>query len=185
MTERTSNIAESKKEMSEELPRPLLNLPWKCHMSIDWRHSSQRKRIYSRTSLCKGSPIRTKSRKAPKGSQLQDPLLPRNRKPPVYPPPLPPHRPLLCPPLIAVRLWRWIHKAAHRNHLEPRNRGHPLCQLHRLDQKTSKTIRLLSLHRGESRLAPPQSHAHSVHSVTVYSLCSPTSLKSGLLSRST
>ena len=34
LTERTSNIAETKKEMSEELPKPLSNLPWKCHTSI-------------------------------------------------------------------------------------------------------------------------------------------------------
>ena len=155
LTERTSNIAESKKEMSEELPKPLLNLPCKCHMSIALLHSSQRKRTYSRTLLCDGSPIRTKSRKAPKGSQLQDPLLPRNRKPPVYPPSLLPHNPLLCPPLMAVRLWRLRHKAAHRNRLELRSLIHsqtplrrvapsplpcnlcPLCQLHQLDQKTS------------------------------------------------
>ena len=114
--------------MSEELPRPLLNLPWSCHMSIDWRHSSQRKRTYLRTSLCEESPIRTKSRKAPKGSQLLE---------------LRSHIHSHTPPL-------WVARTP-----PPRNQSHPLRQLHRLDHQTNKKINLLSLHRGESRLAPP------------------------------
>ena len=91
-------------------------------MSIDWRHLSQRKRTCLRTSLCEGSPVRTKLRKAPQGSQLLDLLLPRSR-PLGFLPPLPPLRPLLCPPLMAVRLRRWIHKAAHRS-LELRSNIH-------------------------------------------------------------
>ena len=53
----------------------------------------------------------------------------RSRKPPGFPPPLPPHRPLLCPPLMAARLWRWIHKAAHRSHLELRSHIHSRAPL--------------------------------------------------------
>ena len=116
-TEQISNIAENMKEMSEELPKPLLNLRWKFPTSTAWLRSSQRKQAYSRTLQCEGSPIRTRSRKAPKGSQRQSPLLPKNNEPQVYLPTLLPHYPLLCPPLMAVRLWKWIFAAVLRNHL--------------------------------------------------------------------
>ena len=116
VTERTFNIAENKKEMSEEQPKPSLNLPWKCHTSTAWRSSSEKKQTYSRTLQCDENPIRTRSRKAPKGSQLQRPLLPKNNEPLVCLPPLLPHCPLLCPPLMAVRLWKWIPTAVLRSH---------------------------------------------------------------------
>ena len=80
LTGRTSSIAESKKEMSEELPKPLRNLPWKCHMSVALLRSSQRKRTYSRTWLCDGNRIRTKSRKAPKGKAAAGSIAPKKQK---------------------------------------------------------------------------------------------------------
>ena len=48
-------------------PKPSLNLPWKCHTSTAWR-SSKKKQTCSRTLQCDENPIRTRSRKAPKGS---------------------------------------------------------------------------------------------------------------------
>ena len=81
----------------------------------------------------------------------------------VYLPPQPHHSPLLRPPLMAVRLWRLMHKAARprtqelrsliRSHLlnlvEPRPLPHGLrphlCQPHRL-AKTIKTLPHHSTH---------------------------------------
>ena len=201
VTERIFNIAENKKEMPEEQPKPSLNLPWRCHTSTAWLHSSKRKLTYSRTLQCDGGRIRTRSRKAPKVRQLQHPQVPRNSEPQWRLPPLLPQRTLPCPPLMAVRLWTWIPTAVRRNHLvplslipsrtlrhlvaplpPPRNQSRPQWLLHLLDQKTNRKIKPPSLHRRESSLVPPQSHALFVMKSSQSFLPFP---KSGLWSRLT
>ena len=152
VTERIFNIAENKKEMSEELPKPSLNLPWECHTSTAWLHSSKRKLTYSRTLQCDGSPIRTRSRKV---RQLQYPQLPRNSEPQVCLPPLLPQCPFAhahggkamdvdthsgtSQPSGAPFPYPFTHTPV-APLPPPRNLSHPQWLLHLLDQNTNKKI---------------------------------------------
>ena len=85
--------------------------------------------ITEKADLLKDLAMRRKSyqdevKESSKGKSAAGSTAPKSRKPPGFLPPLPPLRPLLCPPLMAVRLWRWIHKAVHRSHLELRSHIH-------------------------------------------------------------
>ena len=104
-TEQTSSIAENKKEMLEELPRQSPSLLSKCPTSTGWQISSKKKQICSRNLRWEESPIRTRSRKAPKESRQQHHLLLKNKEPQERLPLLLTLCPHHCPPLMAV-MWK-------------------------------------------------------------------------------
>ena len=138
--------------------------------------------ITEKADLFKELAMRRKSyqdeiREGSKGKAAASSAAPKKQKPPMYLPAQPHRNPLLRPPLMAVRLWRLMRKAAHLNPQElrspirshrllyrveprpfPRNLCPHLCQSHRLDTK----IKMLRLRKRVSSLPLPQSHLHSV-----------------------
>ena len=162
--------------------------------------------IKEKAGLLKELAMRRKSyqdeiKESSKGKSTASSSAPKNSGPQVHLPLLVPHRPLLCPPLMAVRLWKWIPAEVPRNHLVLPSRGlsrtvrvqvaqlqpphkvaPPLCRLHQLGQKTNKTIRPQCLRRRGSRLAPPKFH---MHFVMKFSLSFPTFRKNGPSSKLT
>ena len=161
----------------------------------------EKKQICSRNLRWEGSPIRTRSRKAPKESRQQHRLLLKNREPPERLPPLLTQCPLPCPPLMAVRLWKWMPAEVPLNPrallslgpsrkvraqvapLRPQsNMTHPQCQLLHLNQMSNKMNRPPCLIRREFRLEPLQSHGHFAMK---FSRSYPTFRKNGLSSKST
>ena len=65
-------FATASAEMSEELPRQSPSLLSKCPMSTGWQISSKKKQTCSRNLRWEGSPIRTRSGKAPLNSFMEN-----------------------------------------------------------------------------------------------------------------
>ena len=84
--------------------------------------------IKEKAGLLKELAMRRKSyqdeiKESSKGKSTASSSAPKNSGPQVHLPLLVPHRPLLCPPLMAVRLWKWIPAEVPRNHLVLPSRG--------------------------------------------------------------